>query len=401
MSELIIKHLEDFNQTQSIDALFELSRIYTQYPNVSNMFLKIAKLHSTDVNIKDKILIERELQKLNVNLLEKDEVSLEYKLFLPDTPNDECNMILSNLSTTLSKFPNQRVFEIKSSEDTWYPLNPSIIRLENGNYVCISRMVNYWNHGTYFDIHHPEKVIISRNMCLRINSNFTKFQSSEILDLSETRKYRKPYLGFEDCRVYMSSDKQIKFTATTWDTHPENCASISVCNLNYDFHVDKLYKCPTNSNRNEKNWLPFVYNNEDCAIYWYSPLTIIRLSDMKVIFTKQFSMNLSRLRGGAGPIPFDREKEKGWLCIVHDKILKGSTFVYFTRLCWFSYDFENICISKAFTLIKVGIEFVSGICYGKDNTLILSLGIDDREAFLCKVQIDDVRQALDDGFTFS
>src|SRR6185503_3590233 len=87
--------------------------------------------------------------------------------------------------------------------------------------------------------------------------------------------------GLEDCRIF-SVNKEVWFTCTSFDTNPTGQPQISLCKLAEEreskiINVEKLLPLQgPDLNRCEKNWLPFVNNDQLYTIYSYDPFIIYK-----------------------------------------------------------------------------------------------------------------------------
>lgn len=169
----------------------------------------------------------------------------------------------------------------------------------------------------------------------------------------------------------------------------------------------------------EKNWLPFVLDDQLLIINFYAPFTILKLDahtgnwtfflqerfdylDLEhdnILYKSQLTLpynHCSELRGSAAPIIFD----DGYLMMVHKVgFLNRSDGTvhkdYFHQLLYFDNQFHLKKASKFFVFKKMGIEFCSAMTIDHTgNSIIFSLGIDDREAWLCIIDIREIRMLL-------
>ena len=385
----MLADLENVEKSGSVDPLYNLAvSLRANRPVLAKFFADLVSGQTDDPTLKQKIKTEFSDLNLNLKPVSDDE------LLLRETPLDKVS-ILRRLSP--DRLPSKLVATIKLTEPNWFPLNPSCVRTPEGT-TTICRVVNYFNHGMYYTIFHPQQKIISRNLLIKYDDGWREISREEVVDLTQKTTYPKPFGGFEDCRLFQSGD-QLKFTATTWETHPEMMAAISLGELDGP-RVSNLLVTPRPKTKNEKNWLPFIYQGQESALYWYSPLTIIRLSDGATILERTFNCDLSRFRGGAGPIPF----EGGWLCLVHDKVQSDPSFIFFNRFLWFNADFSQLQVSKTFYCHKLGIEFVSGMCPARDgtsDTIILGVGVDDREAIFLEVDSSVVSGLINSDYRYT
>lgn len=286
--------------------------------------------------------------------------------------------------------------------ETYNPLNPSIQKTADG-YKVLCRTVNYIrtkeSHYIYPDPN--ERCIRTKNFLIYYDKDFNLISQHEIIENLEREHHCwVNIIGLEDCRL-IPSDQNTSFTCTICDTSPQSVAQISYCSLGKQtpgnpIYVEKLtpMKGP-NPNRWEKNWLPFLVQNEIYSIYTYDPFVINKLNietgDSQIVYQYDPIRDFSRFRGSAGPIPFDN----GYLVMVHEAIYSHQ-LNYLHRFLYLDKNFKVRSFSKPFTFSHLGIEFGSGMTV--DHTgkqLIMTIGVEDHEAYFYFVDLDTVRNMLE------
>jgi hypothetical protein len=188
---------------------------------------------------------------------------------------------------------------------------------------------------------------------------------------------------------------------TTFDTHP-GTAGQSLCKMRNDVNtnapliIEELVPLDgPEEGRCEKNWLPVVKDGELYAIYSYQPTTVLKIDRMtgkcEVAIQKDSPHDFSKLRGSAAPIPFDN----GFLALVHEVAFTDER-TYLHRFVFFDKDFNITKASKPFTFLHKGIEYSCGMTTDHDEKqLIISIGLEDRKAFLAFVDLDYIRTLLE------
>lgn len=284
------------------------------------------------------------------------------------------------------------------------PMNPSIIKTENG-FEVICRTVNYCQIGAkhfqsldYFD---PNNTIKTRNFFVKYDPELNLLDQKEIIE--ELPRQRTPIThikGLEDCRLFSYQNSKW-FTCTTLDTNIIGMHQISLCKLSDQTDGSKVFvekllplKGP-NFRRCEKNWLPFTKDNEIFFIYLYDPFTIYKLDQKNgelVLFKKEETeYDFSTFSGSASPIEFD----DGYLFLIHETLV-GEKRNYIHRFVYLDKDLNFKQISKPFIFLHQGIEYCCGIAVDHSNSkLIMTLGMEDREAFFCLVPLETVRKLLE------
>lgn len=289
-------------------------------------------------------------------------------------------------------------------------MNPTIQKSDDG-YAVICRTVNYFQYGgkvfVSMDIFDPTNKIVTRNFLLKYDCEFNLLSQQEIVEnLRRSHFYFMNCVGLEDCRMFLFNGS-IWFSCTTLDTNPCRTHQISLCKLedegtNSQIQVEKLIPLMgPNLKRCEKNWLPFVKDNEIYSIYSCDPLVIYKLksnehlcpiNDDIAIVNQPHKLNLTRFCGSAPPTEF----EDGYLFLVHEVAYTEDRRNYMHRFLFLDSDFNITKASKPFFFMHKGIEYCCGITLDHANEkLVMTIGIEDRQAFFAFVDINTVRDMLD------
>jgi hypothetical protein len=94
-------------------------------------------------------------------------------------------------------------------------------------------------------------------------------------------------------------------------------------------------------------------------------------------------------------IPF----HAGWLAVIHetDMTLGSLKRSYQHRFVWFDRMHRLRGISRRFIFRRPGIEFAAGMAWHPDGKrLMISFGVQDREAWIATVNASDVRALMGD-----
>lgn len=290
------------------------------------------------------------------------------------------------------------------------PMNPTIKKTDEG-YDMICRTVNYIQigakHFQSLDFTDPTNKIITRNFLLKLDPGFNLLSQQEIIeDLSREHRSFMNCEGLEDCRMFHFQDS-VWFTCTTLDTSICSKPQISLCKLADEttsdtIHVEQLIALMgPNPCRCEKNWLPFVKDDQFHVIYSYEPLVIYKpnvekgfhdIGHSEVLVRHSSKYDFSRFSGSAPPIEFD----DGYLILVHE-IAYEDQRIYMERFVYLDRDLNIKKASKPFIFLHKGIEYCCGIAIDhEEKNLVMSIGIEDREAYLCTVDLNTVRTMLED-----
>ena len=286
------------------------------------------------------------------------------------------------------------------SSDRYKPCNPSIVKIDDG-YIVNCRCVNYvqWCPGHLF-VDGSDRAK-TRNIIVKYDRHFNKTLETCITEDPSLRLYNQGTVGLEDLRIF-SLNNEIYFTGTTCQLHPGGIAKICLGkfefdNSNMNIKVNKITLLEGPSfDRIEKNWMPFLVDGELLAIYSCDPYIVYKpcLSTgiCPEFVHKDLGFDFSRLSGSAPPIPFD----DGYLLMVHEGIWNHRRY-YLHRFLYLDKNLELKKYSDAFTFKHKGIEMCCGMTIDHNNEkLIMAIGLEDREAYLCVTALDNIRSMLKD-----
>lgn len=277
-------------------------------------------------------------------------------------------------------------------------MNPSIISTDFG-YLLICRTVNFIRSS--FKTIDGSKLLNTKNILVYYDKNFNVLNQYEIVENTNRQKFPHWWVsGLEDCRIF-KWESDYWFTCTIWDSNPKGIHKISLCHLSNtpekdEIKVDKVIPLTTeNKLWPEKNWLPFIINNQLNLIYWFDPFLVykpnIETGICEIVKKYQPKSDFSKFRGSAAPIKFD----DGYLMMVHEVITKNRKFFYTHRFLYLNNDFEVTKVSKPFTFKHNGIEFCCAMTVDHEGKkLVMPIGIEDNEAWICFVDLDYVRSLL-------
>lgn len=289
------------------------------------------------------------------------------------------------------------------STEYFYPTNATIQKTKDG-YDVICRTVNYAQQGAigFWSRNPQDKTIRTRNFFLHYDANFTLLSQKEIIEDLPRKKqdWTNRVTGLEDCRL-TTLDNNHWLLAATYDTHPT--IGQSLCKLadkeasSKFIHIEKLFplKGP-DPYRCEKNWLPFVKDQELYVLYSCDPLTIYQVNqengDCKLAVQNKSCHDFSHFRGSAAPIEFNG----GYLLIVHEVVI-DSQRDYLHRFVYLDKDFKVKKLSKPFTFFHRGVEYSCGMTI--DHTgekCIIMASFEEQKAYFIFVDIDTIHGLLED-----
>ena len=243
----------------------------------------------------------------------------------------------------------------------------------------------------------------NRNFLLQYDKDFHLLSQKEIVDtLSDPQKF-KPHRnieGIEDIRL-INYKEQLWFTCTTQDMTPHHVPQIGLFQLSNasektSLSTESFFSLPGPSpSICEKNWLPFVKDGMLHAIYSYDPFIIYKIDPLektcKQVQCEEQQYDFSNFRGSASPIPFD----DGYLLLIHQLSFNNEGRVYLHKFVYLNKDFKITHTSRPFTYQHQGVEYCCGMTIDHlGSDLIMSIGIEDAQAFLAFVDLKTVRSLL-------
>jgi len=296
----------------------------------------------------------------------------------------------------LSILPKTRSFIHKWSSDRYVPCNPSLYKTEDG-YTLNCRTVNYFHKRGEYIVLDDDNCVRTKNVIIDYDKEFNTVSETQVLETNNLALYPSSVKGLEDMKIFALHNK-IYFTATTRELNAQAIPKMCLGTLEKtgdQFIINKitLLQGP-DPDRCEKNWLPFVVDEELYSVYSYSPFIIykpnLETGECIEVINKDYKLDMTRFRGSAAPIPFD----DGYLLMIHEVIWQNVR-TYIHRFIYLDKNFEMKKLSKPFTFKHTGVEFCSSMTLDhSDDKLIMGMGIEDKEAYLCITTADSIRCLL-------
>jgi hypothetical protein len=210
-------------------------------------------------------------------------------------------------------------------------------------------------------------------------------QMEENVKLTDYLNRAKNFIskGFEDLRLYISNNDQLKFIATTIQYSP--LGQNRMVFGNYDIEKKEicdlyLIEPPNPKTWCEKNWIPIRHPNikEDCFIYSWNPFQVGKViegnttqsefSHKLVIFLTREYNNfplLNKLRGSSCFVPYDEDTLVG---VVHYSEEYHPRHYYHLLVQLDSKSLSVKSMSQPFIFQKNSIEFCIGFHVNKIDT---------------------------------
>nr|QBK90407.1 MAG: hypothetical protein LCPAC103_00880 [Pithovirus LCPAC103] len=251
------------------------------------------------------------------------------------------------------------------------------------------RTVNYLiKNGGYVSMHEDKKIRTITYLCWfdRELQLLKQLQVRLAVDYPKCR-----YMAienFEDMRLFRYLDGDIGFVATGIDTHDLKSHQMVMGTFNSWAEINSVTLLHYADWRFQKNWLPFLANDQLLLVYKYAPFTLIKpdtlTGDCELVLETSSKLDLASLRGSAAPVNCagwfeDTEySEAHWIMTVHSSVRRedGRT-AYINKFLLLTEDFHVYRISRYYKLTGENVEYSMG-CLILDNKLAISYSQDDR-----------------------
>lgn len=275
-----------------------------------------------------------------------------------------------------------------SPPDPFVPLNPSVW-WDGPVRRAIVRTVNYRRNSEGWFV--LGDVCQTRNFVVTFDDRWAVIDLVEMLDETCRLKFVEFPQGYEDCRPFRWGSDNV-FVATVCDANDRGIQEMILVRLDDRFScVDfTLLRGPWSSVR-QKNWVPVVDGDRLHFLYAIgdSPIVLTYRSDGIRPIRAQDDFTPTSFRGSSQAVRLS----DGWIFVGHERIDEGRS-VYTHRFVRMNERFEVVAMSRPFYFLKRGIEFCAGLVQDRDR-LVVSFGVDDREAWLGFFSLSEVLDETD------
>jgi hypothetical protein len=271
--------------------------------------------------------------------------------------------------------------------------NPSIVRTTEG-YDVMCRISN-WTLPDYRPII-PGDGIRNKIFFLRYDQEFNLLSEQEINIPLHLSKHISLAYQVADCRIFhWNNSCWFLGVAKVSDT-----PKVALCKFDCFDGITpivvqslQLFYGPQPF-RWEKNWMPFLDGGKLKFVYSYDPFIVyepdIEKGTCETVFTYKPTLDFSRFRGSAAPIDF----ENGYLMMVHERLRR---YNYVHRFLYLDKSFHITKITEPFTFTHSGVEFCLSMTIDHSGkNLAIPIGIEDKEAKLLLVDLEYVKELLND-----
>ncbi len=285
-------------------------------------------------------------------------------IFSPHAPWSVKNYMLNNQSFYMRRLPFKKIFPIKYTLPKDY-IGSSLSLIPNeGGFRCNLRGVNYSiNDDGGYIIRDIDDIVRTRNFILELDKDLKIMNGAEILDVSGVPLYPKNIRGIEDMRLFGTNEFLCTYLEVNNERIPQMCYGQYTGN-----NITKIIPLTvTEKLQCEKNWMPFIMNDEVHFIYKCCPVQIYKLDRDTGVVTliKELESIPNDFRGSSGLIPY----KDGWLCTIH-QVYYANPRKYFHRFLWFNQDFTDMKYTEVFYFESREIEYTLSLCHSNHGLLV-------------------------------
>jgi len=199
--------------------------------------------------------------------------------FLADHDDSIVRMPYEYLSLCLSKDTVSYQLQVYDYPiiETFRPMSASVTMLSNGYLGLNTRYVNYTLTATgSYIFHHPDRVIITKNIFSYLNHNMVPISFTEIENPDELTSHDCLFHGIEDIRIW-TENESLRYIGTSVNYSPSGKNRIIYGK--YDMIQQRLVESnviePPTDTYCEKNWTPVVVTGENTRfVYKWYPMEI-------------------------------------------------------------------------------------------------------------------------------
>jgi predicted GH43/DUF377 family glycosyl hydrolase len=201
------------------------------------------------------------------------------------------------------------------------------------------------------------------------------------------RRYRSDIQGYEDCRLFQLGESWYA-TATACDLNPVDRREIALLRFEGGDIVEVRPLLSPHPERHEKNWMPFVLDDELLIVYRCGPTMVLRCEpgtgELELLAEHDAPVLADDFRGGSQGVAVDG----GHLFVVHEVDRSGAALRYLHRFLMLDDGLALSAVSPPFTFTSDRVEFCAGMAR-RDDELILSFGVSDAAAGLAVLAVGE------------
>ncbi|HEU5433711.1 MAG TPA: hypothetical protein VFU81_18730 [Thermomicrobiales bacterium] len=343
-------------------------------------------------------LFERSVQAFYDGALTEGREACERLLSLSDLPDHIVELTRQNLTHYAIGLPDLAPTATFHRLDIpvapgWSRFNPSIAATPDGFRVLI-RSSNYWVEKGRIAILGQSDVVRTAYSVADLDASLAVRRVVPVVDETEPAgRFPTWARDYEDCRL-IAVDGEWFAVGATRERNPDAVSQAALLRFADNAFRDLRLLSDAADGRDERNWMPAATPDGALRFIYSCGPTVALQPDAAtgvVEAIRHPAPPLARwFRGGSQLLPVD----DGYLCVIHEGIdFEGPARTYLHR--WVSFDaaFRIDRISPPFYFLYRGTEYCAGMARDGDH-LLLSFGLDDREAFLARLPLADALASL-------
>ena len=251
----------------------------------------------------------------------------------------------------------------------FYPTSASYLKyydvaVEKTRHYLNTRYVNYWLFPNgYYRYRCDNNLIENKNVVCELDADLMPIAATYRImeDALDLPHFEEAYSrGLEDLRLYETSGK-IKCSATNLN-HVDGSGRSRIIVGDYCLHTGTICNGaivqPPTETRCEKNWIPIVYQGEECFVYRWSPFQIGKVDGGNLTIVCERDLKCPLFRHVRGSSVFVMDDESRCLGIVHFSE-EGSPRKYYHMMVEME-DGIPIRYSQPFCFQTLSVEFCIG-----------------------------------------
>jgi len=269
--------------------------------------------------------------------------------------------------------------------------NPSI-HPDPERRVALVRSVNYRLRSGRYAVADPDGIVRSQSFRTDLDADFGALPPVPIAERAAPCDERFDVRGFEDCRVFAHAGRECAIAAVrSWNA--EGIAQ--QCLLHFDGdEIAAVTPLSEPADGHQKNWMPVVGAAAMTFVDRCAPLRLRVVDpasgDVRVVDDPDADEPEARsYRGGSQVIGVGDRR----LAVIHEVGAVEGRRTYRHRFVSFDEHLRPDAASVAFSFVGRDVEFCAGLRLEGDK-LIASFGVDDAEAWLARVPVDEVVASL-------
>lgn len=304
----------------------------------------------------------------------------------------------------LIKFSEYSRVELKPQCPNWdkyHPSNACIFFDERTrDFKILIRYIDYnIEPETHKLVKSEADTIQSRNLMSTYDLDTGKIiQQQELNEDLSLKQSESNHKGIEDCRAIVH-DNELLISCTSCEYHTKNGPRIVLSRIDGDGNIKETRLLDYESNKVQKNWLPFVWKDQLCFLYSADPLVILKYDvgsgSITELVNRKSNVELNFARGSAPPIEWGENYLLGLTHEVINNNNKGKKFYLHRFILWDKDTFEVVRFSDSFFFQTKGIEFCLSMVYDEINdSLIFPISTYDDDPYLINVPSSYINSLL-------